>query len=276
MVVLNAKLTPEVGAVVRRALEAAMDKLYEDNDDYRRNNLNHRQADALGVVAEAALKNELDPGTRGDRYQVVVHVDKQVLENPENEGQSLFEDGTGVSAETSRRVACDSSKVVMVHGEDGQVLDVGRKTRVVPAAIRRALLHRDKRCRFPGCDLKARFAHHIKHWAEGGETKLGNLCLFCWMHHRAVHEGGFRVEILDNGELQFYWRNGQVMHEVPPTPLQETDPVDALRKRHLEDGLDIDPSNDTLWEGDPLDLGWVMDDIYEPPTPPPPLPDEGS
>ncbi len=92
------------------------------------------------------------------------------------------------------------------------------KMRTVPAAIRRALLNRDKTCRFPGCDLKARFAHHIQHWAEGGETKLGNLCLFCWMHHRSVHEGGYRVEILDNGELQFYWRNGEVIYEVPPTP----------------------------------------------------------
>jgi hypothetical protein len=107
MVILNAKLTPAVGAVVRKALEAA--------------------------------------------------VDKQVLESPENEGQSLLENGTGVSAETSRRVVCDSSKVVMVHGKDGQVLNVGRKTRVIPAAIRRALLARDKRCRFPGCPTPLMF-----------------------------------------------------------------------------------------------------------------------
>jgi hypothetical protein len=158
----------------------------------------------------------------------------------------------------------------MVHGEDGQVLDVGRKTRTIPAAIRRALLNRDKTCRFPGCDFKGRFAHHVKHWAEGGETKLDNLCLFCSMHHRSVHEGGYRVEILDNGELRFYWRNGDVMYDVPPAPLQETDPVDALRQRHREDGLDIGPSTTTVWDGDPMDLGLVMDAIYEPPPLPPP------
>ena len=77
----------------------------------------------------------------------------------------------------------------MWHAADGSVLDAGRKTRTVPPTIRRALEYRDKHCRFPGCGSKYCDAHHIRHWARGGETKLDNLSLLCVRHHRAVHEG---------------------------------------------------------------------------------------
>jgi hypothetical protein len=74
-------------------------------------------------------------------------------------------------------------------------LSVGRKTRVVPQAIKRALWARDKGCRFPGC-RHTRYvdAHHIEHWSAGGETSLENLMLLCSRHHALVHEGGFRIE----------------------------------------------------------------------------------
>jgi hypothetical protein len=95
----------------------------------------------------------------------------------------------------SRRIACDSSVVVMTHDDEGRVLDVGRRRRTVPPAIRRALEHRDGECRFPGCGCRYTDAHHITHWADGGETRLGNLVLLCRRHHRALHEGGFQVEM---------------------------------------------------------------------------------
>ena len=88
----------------------------------------------------------------------------------------------------------------MTHGSDGSVLDVGRKTRTVPPAIRRALDHRGGGCRFPGCGLRFCDAHHIKHWADGGETRLDQLVLLCRRHHRAVHEEGFRVEMVEDTE----------------------------------------------------------------------------
>ena len=121
-----------------------------------------------------SLAADLDHGTAGDRYQVVVHVDADGLEGDAVVWQSALVDGIGVSAGTSRRIACDASRVVMTHARDGTVLDVGRKTRTVPPAIRRALTARDRRCRFPGCD-----AHHVRHCANGGATRLENLFLVC-------------------------------------------------------------------------------------------------
>jgi hypothetical protein len=76
----------------------------------------------------------------------------------------------------------------------GSVLDVGRRTRTISPALRRALEVRDRGCRFPGCGLRFTDAHHVRHWADGGETSLANCLLLCTHHHRLVHEGGWRIE----------------------------------------------------------------------------------
>ncbi len=149
-------------------------------------------------------------GTRPERYQVVLHVDAATLRSNDGDGQgartkgsishvpgrSHLSDGTRVSAETSRRLCCDAGVVQAMRGSEGEVLDVGRRTRTIPPALRRALEIRDRGCRFPGCGLRFTEAHHIVHWADGGETKLSNLVLLCRFHHRAVHEEGFTVRIL--------------------------------------------------------------------------------
>ena len=97
-----------------------------------------QQADALALVAETALHHGIDPGTPGERYQVVVHVDAPVLADPDAPGQSVLEDGTHVPAETSRRLACDATRVVMRPDADGHVTEVGARTRTIPPALRRA------------------------------------------------------------------------------------------------------------------------------------------
>jgi len=101
---------------------------------------------------------------------------------------------SGLPVESVKRLCCDGETVVIVEDEDGEPLNIGRKTRTVPTAIKRALQSRDKGCRFPGCS-HTRFvdAHHIQHWSAGGETSLDNLLLLCTRHHRLVHEGGFSV-----------------------------------------------------------------------------------
>ena len=122
-----------------------------------------------------------------------------------------IEHGPSIAAETSRRFACDASVVTLIEDADGEPLNVGRKMRTVSAPLRRMLTARDKGCRFPGC-CNARYIdmHHIKHWANGGETKPSNLVSLCRFHHRAVHEGGFSVEILDDGALRFVRPNGWI------------------------------------------------------------------
>ncbi|HUG88039.1 MAG TPA: HNH endonuclease [Actinomycetota bacterium] len=110
-------------------------------------------------------------------------------------GRSELDDGTRVAAETSRRISCDAGLVRMRHGPDGQILDVGRRTRTIPPALRRALEAHDRGCRFPGCGLRFTDGHHVRHWADGGETSLSNTVLLCRLFRirNKRHYADFRI-----------------------------------------------------------------------------------
>ena len=114
-----------------------------------------------------------------------------------------------IASETARRLACDCSVVRIVEDAKGEPLDVGSRTRTIPPGIRRALQARDKGCRFPGCTFKRYVdGHHVKHWANGGETQLSNLVTLCRFHHRLVHEGQVVVQTLDDGAFRFVRPDG--------------------------------------------------------------------
>src|SRR6185312_17056298 len=129
---------------------------------------------------------------------------------------------------TSQRLACDASRVVMRHDGDGNIVEVGARTRTIPPALRRALHHRDQGCRFPGCGVRFGQGHHIQHWAQGGPTTLSNLALLCGRHHRAVHEEGYQVERRPDGELEFRRPNGTALPDVPVSPDVVSDPVAVI------------------------------------------------
>jgi len=224
MVVLRARLTAEQGAVVQRALEAASDRLYQESrlataPDRLEEEVtsDQRRADALTMMAEAALNADLDRGSAADRYQVVLHVETAATPvSPQAPPVLELADGPiSVSAETSRRLFCDAAVVLIQENADGSVLDVGRKTRTVPAPIRRALTARDRRCLFPGCNARRCDAHHIDHWADGGPTALDNLILVCRRHHRLLHEGGFSVERTAEGDVTFRRPDGRRVELAP-------------------------------------------------------------
>ena len=274
MVVLRGRLAPEVGALLLRALDAARETLYQrrratgaipatTDPAAEAPTRTQQQADALALLAETALHHELDPGAPGDRYQVVVHVDAAVLADPDQPGQSVLEEGPHVSAETSRRLACDTSRVVMRHDEDGHVVEIGARTRTIPPALRRALHHRDRSCRFPGCHVRAGQGHHVRHWAQGGPTTLSNLALLCRRHHRAVHEEGYQIARGPEGVLQFRRPDGRPLPEVPPPATVPADPVAALRARHQAEGLRLHARTGLAqWLGERLDVGWAIDVLH--------------
>ncbi len=224
MTVIRGKLPPEVGAIFVKALEAACEELYRDDTS---RTAAQRRAEALGLIARSALQAGLDPGSGADRYQVVVHVDQEVLADPEQPGQSALEGGLCGSAETSRRLACDASIVEMSHDPTGAVLDVGRRSRTIPVAIRRALDARDPKCVWPGCTSKFVHGHHITFWANGGETKLSNLCNLCPHHHHLVHDGDYGVERLESGDLRFLHPGGWEIPNVPP-PVASPKPLEEI------------------------------------------------
>jgi hypothetical protein len=200
----------------------------------------------------------MDAGAVGERYQVVVHVDAAVLTNANAPGQAVVE-GARVSAETSQRLACDASRVVMRHDSNGTLTEVGARTRTIPPALRRALHHRDQGCRFPGCGSRFGQGHHIRHWAHGGPTTLSNLMMLCRRHHRAVHEEGFEVTREPGGELSFRTPLGRPLPAVsPPAPVPPA-PIATLRQHHNALGVHIDAKTLTpTWAGERLDLEYAM------------------
>jgi hypothetical protein len=276
MVVLRGRLEPEVGALVMQALVAARETLYQrargrdghvavghGNVSAEMPSMAQQQADALALLAETALHQGLDPGAPGERYQVVVHIDAPVLADPEQPGQSVLEDGVRVSPETSRRLACDASRVVMRHDEEGRIVEIGARTRTIPPALRRALHHRDRGCRFPGCGVRVGQGHHLHHWAHGGPTTLSNLAVLCRRHHRAVHEEGFQVARGPDGALRFWWPDGRPLPEVPLAAAVPEDPVGTLRARHDSDGLRLTARTACPgWLGERLDVGWAIDVLH--------------
>ncbi len=275
MVIIRGRLAPEVGALLVQALAAAREALYQQRRasvsaethspdvSAETPTMAQQQADALGLLAETALHSGIDPGAPGERYQVVVHVDAPALADPDQPGQSVLEDGAHVSAETSRRLACDASRVVMRHGLEGRVVEVAARTRTIPPALRRALHHRDRGCRFPGCGVRFGQGHHIRHWAQGGPTTLSNLAVLCRRHHRAVHEEGYQLDRQPNGELRFRRPDGRPLPEVPPPREVRGDPVKILRAQHDAEGLVLNARTTTPgWLGERLNVGWAIDVLH--------------
>ncbi len=239
-----------------------------------------RRADALAEIAETYLNNSESTGRTADRYQVVVHVDAGALveqkqqpapcssqrsadgrlENSD-EGSadvtavtSHLEDGPHVTAETSRRICCDSSVVRLLKSEDGEPLSIGRRSRAIPPPMRRALQARDGGCRFPGCThTRLVDGHHIKHWADGGETSIDNLILLCRHHHRLVHEGGFACEKANDGEVVFRDRTATRLPTHWALPGVATEDWQRwLDKEFFESGIAPDACV-TRWQGERMD-----------------------
>ena len=169
------------------------------------------RVDALVAMAETALARGLAAVPGGERTQVVLHL------GPE---RCCIDDGPPLDLHAALRLSCDAQLLPVRTDEEGRVLDVGRARRSIPPAIRRALKIRDRGCRFPGCTC-SRFvdAHHVVHWARGGETKLSNLVLLCRFHHRLLHEGGFAVRADARGHgFVFSDPHGQPLADAPPVP----------------------------------------------------------
>jgi hypothetical protein len=298
MVIVRARLEPQAGAVLIQAIAAALEALrqrapakdaavdgaagpqsvdgpagpqlvdgsaeprYQDGSP-EAPTIEQQEADALALVAETALHHGIDPGAPGERYQVVIHVDAAVLADADAPGQSVGEDGAYVPAETSQRLACDASRVVMRHDADGRITEVGARTRTIPPALRRALEHRDQGCRFPGCGRRFGQGHHIRHWAHGGRTILSNLTMLCRRHHRAVHEEGFQVERQADGELCFRRPDGTVIAQIPAPSSIPSDPAAVLRERNAACGIHIDTQTSKPgWLGEWLDVGYTIDVLH--------------
>lgn len=250
---VTARIPPEQGAVLVQALQTALEHIEFVDDEPAEPKINAENATAVAFLQEEQRKKKSNgPRQRADammlladhylqtpasdespaefktadRFQVMVHVDVETLiDDVESSAISRehqhceLENGPALAIDTVKRLCCDSSLLVIHKDADGNPLNIGRKTRVIPAAMRRALIVRDKGCVFPGCTCRStRYVdgHHIQHWADGGETSLDNLALLCRHHHRLVHEGGFDVCREQDGRLLFRRADGRELRSTAP------------------------------------------------------------
>jgi hypothetical protein len=206
LMVITVELPLDTGELVEKALDKARDDEVLEIPDLADASWSTRQADAFVNLVNGYLSGET--GTSNDNYLVTIHVDESALAG--NEGRAA------VPIESVKRHCCDGQAVVITETSDGEPLGIGRKSRIVPAAVERAVRARDHNCcTFPGCS-NSRFlhCHHVEHWAHGGETSLDNLLLLCTKHHTLVHEGGFAIrrDFLDN--WAFFRPDGIAVPEV--------------------------------------------------------------
>jgi hypothetical protein len=208
-----------------------------------------------GVVALAAhyLAGNRGDGTGADRYQVMVHVDQDPLA-PDGVVAATLEDGTGIPAETFRRIACDCRLLAQGGRRDDTAMSVGRLSRSIPPTIQRALRLRDQGCCFPGC-THTRFlhGHHVRHWLHGGETSLANLLLLCPFHHRLIHEGGWTIDRDSDGNWLFVAPTGASVAN-PQSQAWEGNIQTWLEEWADKHSLDLGPdTNEPMWDGTPVD-----------------------
>jgi len=273
--VLRGRLTAEHGALVQAVLEQVMEEDFREQRDVpagisaeissaeppdeihsRPEPISLRRADALVRMAQGYSSEATS--NSGDRFMVHVHTDMETLKADGTGGEAEIEEGGNIAAETARRVSCDAG---LVHWLDssrvgqpgGEPLSIGRKSRTIPPAIRRALQRRDGGCRFPGC-TNSHFvdAHHIQHWADGGETSMDNLVLLCRHHHRLVHEGGFGLaKSIDDG-IEFTNPAGEMIPSGPDTRSRGN--VLSLFDTHAHCGIRITPKTaQSQWLGETMD-----------------------
>ena len=160
-----------------------------------------------------------------------------------------LENGPGLDRRTAQRIACDAALVAVLHhvGE-GEPLRLGRKTRTISPAQRRALRVRDGGCGFPACHRRKHLeAHHVQHWSLLGPTDLENLVLLCRVHHMLIHEGGFRVSPAGDTGWEFRDPHGVPVPVAPVLPGGRRDGAQAVR---APDPLGLLPG----WTGEPFHL----------------------
>lgn len=253
---LEARLPADDGALVVSAL-SAVEQAPGEEDQFVESPAAACRADALVALARSVLAGPREASGGADRCELVVHVDAETLPADEVGDRCHIEEGPALAPETVRRLGCDAA-VVRIVERDGRPLTVGRRTRTIPPALRRALRNRDDGCRFPGCTHR-RFlhAHHIQHWARGGPTSLENLVQLCSYHHRLVHEGGFKVELARRGAVRFRRPDGRA---VPVAPGCDAAVGGSLAEQHKTRGVVVDANTcRPLSAGDRLDYGLALD-----------------
>jgi hypothetical protein len=158
-----------------------------------------RRADALLELVGRAMADP-EGATRTEKTTLVVTMSLATLLG-QIQGAGVATNDAVLSAPTVLRLACDAGVVPAVLGSDGELLDLGRRTRLFTPGQKRALALRDGGCTFPGCTIPPQWAeaHHVRHWSRGGASDLDNAALLCSRHHTVVHQRDLTATVTASG-----------------------------------------------------------------------------
>jgi len=209
---LSARMPGDEIEIVANAISARADQMPVNPETGIHDPYPARMADGLVELCATSGDQTTPP-------QLTIHADLETLTETIG-GVAELETGAVITNQTAQRLGCDCIIETAVY-DHNQFLGVGRRSRTIPRWLRRQLNHRDGGCRFPGCE-NTRFvqAHHILYWSLGGRTDLDNLILLCGYHHRFLHEHGWKITGIPNGQVQFHKPDGQVY----PPPRPDLDP----------------------------------------------------
>jgi hypothetical protein len=243
--------------VFLEGLNAERKRQFEDVPLDERPDLDEQAATALVSMAEADLA-DIDPS--GTRFMITIHTDAPTLAGEDTGRVPTIDGGPDLDVATAQRVACDCKVNRMVWGPGSEILDHGRTYRTSPPAQRRAVIARDKCCRFPGCGRKRRLkVHHIRWWTDDGLTDLCNLVALCPQHHHLVHEGGWDLRGNANEAIVFFDQDGQ---PVDPCSTETASVPEVLPLVNTAIGLDIEPETvESTWLGERCDYDTIIIDL---------------
>ena len=238
------------------------------------------QASALTQLAEHYLEtaNKSSPHTSlSEKYQVLLHINANEahIDHQINQGDICHvENNKFLSREVARQLACDTHMRVVLEDDDGKILNIGRKSRTIPRAIAHALNIRDGGCRYPGCTQHFwTDAHHVRHWAAGGETKLENLITLCRFHHTQLHKEVYEIKVQDQDFVFINQDKEEIPRSIHPQfPVAEADDrVQSMLNDQAHIGIDVSTA-ETKWRGDEMDIQMALhvafdaerDDVIKP------------
>jgi Domain of unknown function (DUF222)/HNH endonuclease len=213
---LDANLGAEAGELLATALRLAHSP---DTDNEPGRSAATRRADALGDVCRFFLDHQRTRRAGRHRPHVNLVLDIDRYRALAATGATTT-DGTSLDRTTVQRLLCDAALHRVLTQGRSAIVDYGNATRTIPAPLFNALVVRDRRCRFPGCDRPAAWGegHHVRPWVHGGPTQLANLVLVCSRHHHLLHRPRWNAKLLPDATLEVTDPQGQVRSTTPPNP----------------------------------------------------------
>jgi len=211
---INGRFDSEGGAILQTALNALSGPPTPDD----KRSPKQRRADALVELARQKLDSGSLPAVGGQKPHLTVTVSMATLANQPGSPAADLEWAQPIPAETARRLACDAAVTPIFLDSESNQPRAGQTSRSISGSQRKALVFRDKGCRFPGCDRPADWTdvHHLKHWADGGKHVMDNMILLCRRHHRMVHEEGWQLVVTAEGNIVALMPDGFAFGAIPP------------------------------------------------------------